>query len=123
MSKSPFVAMYSSDYLADTAHLGLTEHGVYWRMLLHYYQHESPLPGDIDKICRIIMAVAPEERRTVDFVLSQYFTFSQEPTGDVWRHKRADKEIAEAAKRREANTKRAKAGAAGRWPKDGSDDA
>ena len=96
-SRSPFIALYPSDYLADTAHLGLTEHGVYWRLLLHYYQHEAPLPFDLSRVCWIVKAFSPEERRIVDLILGEFFSLSELPDGTmVWRHARADEEIAAA---------------------------
>lgn len=119
MSSMPWIALYPSDYLADTAHLGLTEHGVYWRLLLHYYQHRSPLPGDLDKLCRIVLANTPEERRTVEYILTEFFVLTISGDGGrVWRHARADKEISGAQVRQEANAARAKAGAAARWKRD-----
>ena len=33
------------DYLKDTAHLSLLEHGVYSRLLDVYYTRESPIPA------------------------------------------------------------------------------
>lgn len=96
MSSTPWVSLYPSDYLADTAHLGLTEHGVYWRLLLHYYQHRKPLPGDIGEIYRIARANSPEERRTVDYILAEFFTFeltSLESGAGVWRSERADRDM------------------------------
>lgn len=116
MSSTPWVALYPSDYLADTAHLGLTEHGVYWRLLLHYYQHRSPLPGDLDKICRLVLANTPEERRTVEYILTEFFVLAPREDGtQVWRHLRAEKEIADSQARRVVNMARAQAGAAARW--------
>jgi len=116
MASTPWFALYPSDYLADTAHLGLTEHGVYWRLLLHYYQHRQPLSSDIDKVCRIVLATSPEERRTVEYILTEFFVLTPLDDGtQVWRHLRADKEIADAMTRKEVNSARASAGAAARW--------
>ena len=58
-----YIALYISDLIADTAYLGNLELGLYWRLLLHYYQHEAPLPGDIDKIYRLAYALTPEEKK------------------------------------------------------------
>ena len=116
MPGTPWIAMYPSDYLADTAHLGLTEHGVYWRLLLHYYQHHSPLPADTDKLCRIVLATSPEERRTVEYILCEFFVLAALDDGtQVWRNLRADREIADAKVRQAVNLARAQAGAAARW--------
>ena len=120
-SRPPYIALYPSDYLADTAHLGLTEHGVYWRLLLHYYQHENPLSADLDRICRVVLASTPEERRTVEYILTEFFILTPEPDGTMlWRHPRADREIEAAHMRRDANVRRGKGGASGRWGNDAS---
>ena len=111
MSKAPWIALYPSDYLADTAHLGLTEHGVYWRLLLHYYQHHNPLPADLDKICRIVLANTPEERRTVEYILTEFFVLTAREDGTmIWRHGRADVEIKTAKERHDLAARRASAG-------------
>ncbi len=108
--------MYSSDYLSDTAHLSLVEHGIYIRLLLHYYQHEEPLPANLDKVCRIISATTPEERQFAEHILAQYFELSVIPDGGkVWRHNRAEREISEAKTRRFSNTTKAIHAASIRW--------
>ena len=102
MASTPWFALYPSDYLADTAHLGLTEHGVYWRLLLHYYQHRQPISSDIDKVCRIVLATSPEERRTVEYILTEFFVLTPLDDGtQVWRHLRADREIGAGEARRD----------------------
>jgi len=112
---TPYIAMYPSDYLADTAHLGLTEHGVYWRMLLHYYQHGKPLPNDLDRICRLIIAITPEEKRVVDFILSEFFHLQNDDGVLSWHHHRADKEISIAQGKHLTNSMKAKKAAEARW--------
>lgn len=97
VSKSAFVALYPSDFLADIGHLGNTELGVYTRLLLVYYRDGRPLPFDTDRLRRIAMTVSPEEMKALNDVLAEFFVLSAEPDGTrVWRHKRADKEIAAA---------------------------
>lgn len=75
-----------SQYIADTAHLGLTEHGVYLRLILHYYQNDSWLPDDLDNICRIVCAVTTHERRVVADILDEFFVLTATPIGNEWRH-------------------------------------
>lgn len=97
---TPYIALYPSDYLADTAHLGLTEHGIYWRMLLHYYQHGKPFPNDLERICRVILASTPEEKRVAEYVLGEFFALTDDSDGaQTWHHARADREIAAAEMR------------------------
>ncbi len=90
----PYFALYPVDFLADVGHLGNTELGIYWRLLLVYYRDGRPLPCDSDRLRRIAMAFSPEECRILDAVVSEFFTLTTEPDGTrVWRNKRADQEI------------------------------
>ena len=77
------------DYLRDTAHLTLVEHGAYRRMLDLYYASEKALPLDSVWLCRLVRADTDEERAAVAFVLKHFF----EKFEDGWRNKRADAEI------------------------------
>lgn len=96
---SPYVALYPSDFLADIGHLGNTELGIYWRLLLVYYRDGRPLPFDTDRLRRLAMTFSPEECRALEQVVAEFFVLSTEPDGSrVWRHKRADTEIERATK-------------------------
>ena len=108
---TPYIALYPSDYLADTAHLGLTEHGVYWRMLLHYYQHCKPFPNELEKINRVILASTPEEKRVTEYILGEFFTLQRHDDGAMyWHHERADLEISSAESRHLSAVERGKKG-------------
>lgn len=96
---SPYIALYPSDFLADIGHLGNTELGIYWRLLLVYYRDGRPLPFDTDRLRRLAMTFSPEECRALEQVVAEFFVLSTEPDGSrVWRHKRADTEIERATK-------------------------
>ncbi len=60
------------DYLRDTAHLSLLEHGVYTRLLDIYYTREAPLPG-LDQTARLVGARSREERQALELVLGEFF--------------------------------------------------
>ena len=114
----PYIALYPADFLADISSLGNTELGIYWRLLLVYYQTRQSLPQDRDKLIRIAMAFSPEEIRALDFVLAEYFVSGVDDSPDknkVYRHTRADREIDAASSRWLAAHNRAKAGAEARW--------
>jgi uncharacterized protein YdaU (DUF1376 family) len=116
--KIPYIALYPADFIADTYHLGNMEIGIYWRLLLHYYQHRQPLPYDLDTVCRIAYATSPEERKAVEFLLTEFFTVATNGRGQkVWRHHRADKEITEACARHDAAVGKARKAAEARWGK------
>jgi uncharacterized protein YdaU (DUF1376 family) len=94
MTKTAYVALYPSDFLADIGHLGNTELGIYTRLLLVYYRDQRPLPVDQDRLRRLAMTFSPEECRALESVVSEFFVLTAEPDGTrVWRHRRADKEI------------------------------
>jgi len=116
VSKVSFVAMYPSDFLADIGHLGNTELGIYWRLLLVYYRDGKPLPFDVDKLRRLAMAFTPEEFRCVDAVVSEFFALTNEADGSrVWRHHRADREIVKATSAHEKKSAAARATNEKRW--------
>jgi uncharacterized protein YdaU (DUF1376 family) len=77
------------DYLKDTAHLSLLEHGVYGRLLDVYYTRESPIPSD--QAARLVGARSKEERVALDAVLAEFFVLE----GDAYRQSRCDRDIAE----------------------------
>ena len=95
------------DYLKDTAHLSLLEHGVYSRLLDIYYTREEPIPEA--QAMRLVGARTDEERSAVRDVLTEFFTRD----GDVHRHGRCDREIS----RYQEKQRKASASANARWNK------
>ena len=93
------------DYLKDTSHLSLLEHGVYTRLLDVYYTREGGIPaGDA---ARLVGARTKEERAALASVLSEFF----EPHDGTHRQGRADREI-ERFRDKQAKAKRS---AEARW--------
>jgi uncharacterized protein YdaU (DUF1376 family) len=92
--KFRYFALYPVDFLANVGHLGNTELGIYWRLLLVYYRDQRPLPSDVDKLRRIAMTFSPEECRALEEVVAEFFVPGTDDEGRrVYRHIRADKEI------------------------------
>ena len=87
------------DYLRDTAHLSLLEHGIYSRLLDVYYIQETGILAE--QAARLIGARSEDERAATAAVLAEFFTLE----GEVWRHKRCDEEIAKASAKAENNRK------------------
>lgn len=117
MSKTSFVALYPTDFLADVGHLGNSELGIYTRLLLVYYRDQRPLPSDIDKLRRIAMTFSPEEGKSLLEVLAEFFVPASMPDGTrVWRHKRADLELARASEKHAARVKQTEAARRARYP-------
>lgn len=78
------------DYLRDTAHLSLLEHGVYGRLLDMYYLADGPLAMELADICRKIGARSLDEKEAVSAVLAEFF----QCVDGAYHHRRADREIA-----------------------------
>lgn len=99
-----FYKNHIGDYLRDTSHLSLLEHGVYKRLLDVYYTREAPLPSE-DQSARLIGARSKDEREALSVVLGEFF----QRDGDMFRHKRCDAEIgaylAKAKKNQEVGAK------------------
>ena len=93
------------DYLKDTAHLSLLEHGVYTRLMDVYYTRESVLPED--QVARLIGARSKEEKEALAAVLNEFFQLSE----GAWSQLRCDREIA----RYQDKQRKAKASADARW--------
>ena len=122
-------ARYAGDYLRDTAHLSLLEHGAYTLLMDYYYSTGQPLPANADanapalalatneRLYRICRAVTQIEQEAVDSVLSCFFDLDD---GNYY-HDRIDRELekrsdisekrsAANAKMREARKNKSKAG-------------
>jgi uncharacterized protein YdaU (DUF1376 family) len=99
------------DYLKDTSHLTLLEHGIYTRLLDVYYTRECGLPAN--QVQRLIGARTEEERQALETVLREFFTNDD---GHTWRQKRCDEVIAE----HHAFIERQRNNAAKRWESHGN---
>jgi uncharacterized protein YdaU (DUF1376 family) len=75
------------DYMRDTAHLSLLEHGVYMRLLMAYYGREAPIPEDSAE--RLAGARSPAERKAVRAVLGEFFTLRD----GSWHQGKCEKQI------------------------------
>lgn len=98
------------DYAAATEHLTWAEDMAYTRLIRVYYRTEKPIPRDIPTICRLIRAVARQEKQAVESVLREFFTLED----DGWHQKRCDEELA----RMHAKSGKARDSAAKRWHND-----
>lgn len=89
MSDSPpWMPFNVGDYLRDTAHLTVVEHGAYMLLIMRYWQ-EGGLPSDEKLIARYAHLTAEQWNESKD-VLAELFD-------EGWKHKRVDEELAKAA--------------------------
>ena len=106
MPARPWFAFFPGDYLADTAHLSLEEHGAYLKLICHAWNHDGIVPGDPRQLGNIWGC---HTNRAINLwgVLAEFFY----ETGGGFRHKRVDKEITKAIERQG----KASRAAEGRW--------
>ena len=102
-----FYQRHIGDYLKDTAHLSLLEHGIYTRLLDVYYTRESGIPDD--QAARLIGARG-SEIKALKTVLNEYFTLID----GLWVQSRCDREIE--SYRDKSN--KARRSASARWDKE-----
>ena len=91
------------DFVRDTARLTDTQCMAYLRLIWMYYNTEKPLPDDPEGLAFQVGASDQDVR----LILKHYF----EIDGDLHRHKRCDKEIADYHSKKEKAAKSANA----RW--------
>lgn len=100
---------YYSHHIGDfnnaTRHLTRVERSLYRDAIELYYDTESALTKDFEKLSRRLLANTAEEKAALRDVLNEFFT----ETDDGFIHERCDKEI---AKYRENTSNKAKAGIA-----------
>lgn len=87
MNYFPF---HIGDYLSATRHLSWDEDCAYRRLLDTYYTTEKPLPVDVAKVCRLVLASSEVQRAAVQTVLDEFFRLTEAG----WVNSRADDEIA-----------------------------
>ena len=85
-------AFYWGDYIADTGHLTLAQHGAYLLLMAHYYRTRRPLPANAPVLHRVCRCTTDADREAVNEVLQEFFTLD----GDVYRQNRIDWELAKA---------------------------
>lgn len=102
------------DYIADTSHLTMLEHGVYNILIDTYVLTEKPLSLDKEELYWSIAARTEEEKKAVDLILKHFF----EETKDGYRHKRIEAEIKDYVER----GKKASDSAKKRWHSKGNAD-
>lgn len=80
--------LYIGDYLADTAHLNVQEHGAYLLLIMHYWTRGGLPEGDEAKmrICRLHGVNGSNAWRSICLAIAPFFD-------ENWRHKRIDKEL------------------------------
>lgn len=87
MTAPSWMPLYVADYLADTGHLSTVEHGAYFLLIMHYWQH-GKLPSDDGQLARICRMPRDEWSGIRESMQTLF--------GAGWSHKRIDAELAKA---------------------------
>ena len=76
MTSLPYMQLYTSDYLADTAHLTTVEHGAYLLLLMNYWQRGKPLDNTDGRLAHVARLSA-EEWEAVEPILAEFFSIQE----------------------------------------------
>jgi uncharacterized phage protein (TIGR02220 family) len=106
-----WMPLYVADYKADTTRLNTEQHGAYLLILMDYWRNGPP-PND-DKVLAQITGLTVSRWKSMRPVIERFFTVT-----DVWKQKRADREMAKASELAGNLSDRGKKGAEARWNKD-----
>lgn len=101
-----FYRRFLGDYARDTRHLKMLDHGAYTLLTDFQYAREMAIPS-IEVAYRICGASTKREKKSVEFVLNEFFYLVQEG----WRNKRVDEELSLANSKSESARRSANA----RW--------
>lgn len=71
---TPYMQFYPADYLADTMHLSLEEHGAYLKLLMCMWRADGWLPDDDKKIC-MMLGVTPKKWASIREGISSFFIY------------------------------------------------
>jgi uncharacterized protein YdaU (DUF1376 family) len=102
MTSLPYMQLYVSDYLADTAHLTAQQHGAYMLLLMNYWQRGKALDNSNERLSHVAR-LSPEEWADAKPTLEEFFIVED----NVWSHARVEDDL---AKIREKSVKASFAG-------------
>lgn len=104
-----FMPLYIADYLGDTSHLGMAEHGAYLLLLCHYWRTQQALPDDDQQLARIARGTRAQWKAVAP-IIRAFFKPATINGVRVLVHNRVEREMVEARKRSEAKQAAGKAG-------------
>jgi uncharacterized protein YdaU (DUF1376 family) len=84
-----FMPVYTGDYLRDTRHLSMSEHGCYFLLLTFCWDARGPLPLDERKVSGICNARSNDEIEAMRRVLNEFFVRMD----DGWYNRRMQREV------------------------------
>jgi len=108
-----WMPLWIGSYLADTMKLTTLQHGAYLLLLIAYWRERGLLADDDEELASTVKA-SLKEWRSLRPKLERFFTIED----GVWRHGRADQELAKAQGHKAKASAKGRAGAQARWEKD-----
>lgn len=108
-----WMPFYVGDYLADTLHLGVAEHGAYMLLLCHGWMNEGRIPAEEEELANISHLGAEGWKKSGKKLL-KFFKVE----GDHLVQKRQVAELAKARAAQDSLRAKGKMGADKRWHKD-----
>lgn len=92
MATAPSMPLFVGDYLADTMHLTLEQHGAYLKMLMVLWRQSCrPIPDDDDHVARILGVTASRWRKAIRPAIEPLFD-AESLSEKKFRQKRLEKE-------------------------------
>lgn len=88
MTSLPYMQLYVSDYLADTAHLTAQQHGAYMLLLMNYWQRGKALDNSNERLSHVAR-LSPEEWAEAKPTLEEFFMVE----GNLWTHARVEDDL------------------------------
>jgi len=106
-----WMPLFWGDYHRDTGHLNATQHGFYLLLIGHYWSTGKPLPDDDTQLWRIARADSASHWKRNRAIIAAFF----EVISGWWRHRRIERELADAQTRRASAKAKAEHAARTRW--------
>ena len=88
MAALPYMQLYVADYLADTMHLSVDQHGAYMLLIMNYWQTGKPLP-DVDQRLQCVCRTSAEHWQEIRPALEEFFVIED----GYWHHNRIDVDL------------------------------
>lgn len=105
-----WMPLYVSEYLGDTMHLTVEQHGAYLLLIMAAWKSDGRLPADpaaLQQICRM----SPQQWARNESTLQRFFFVTE----DFWLHNRVRSELDKAKAMVDRKSKAGQAAAAVRW--------
>jgi uncharacterized protein YdaU (DUF1376 family) len=84
-----YLPLFTGDYLRDTQHLSMSEHGAFLKLLMFCWDQKGPAPLDERKLCGIVNARSGDEVEALRRVLGEFFVRME----DGYYNKRMQREV------------------------------